>query len=361
MEPPAAPPEEQALSLGVAPVLAGCGTPTIDGVLSPGEWDGAVPMRHAVMAPGDSWPSEATIPAEVRAWTDDRNLYVALRLGMDTSAISPVGQELDVRLQDNDALTFFWEHTGPASFEDGFVWSCILPSGFQTECYNPDTEGWKADLLDGTIDGGGAIHFADGETTIELWHPYADGDPRDVQRTAGQSVSIGFALTLAGQLCSDDGSVCLTIPYTVPLFGDAFLLGGCSAPPPAPQVVEVRVDAPGAPLPTIEFGGKDPVTLVVMGSAAFDVADVDPTTLFVTGERVEVDAQGHPQSSVEDFDGDGVDDLVARFDGEYICAASGDGTLTLAGRTRGGRLFQGSDAVRCHWDPGRRSAGAAPP
>ncbi len=55
-------------------VLSGSGTPTIDGVISPGEWDNAGFADFPV-----NLPEGGTTPGRVFAMNDASNLYLAIR------------------------------------------------------------------------------------------------------------------------------------------------------------------------------------------------------------------------------------------------------------------------------------------
>ena len=62
--------------------LYGAGTATIDGSLSPGEWDGARRLDFAARVPAHD--GGATIPATIRAMNDGTTLYVSLQVGRAT-------------------------------------------------------------------------------------------------------------------------------------------------------------------------------------------------------------------------------------------------------------------------------------
>jgi len=61
-------------ALNAENILAGFGTPKVDGVLSPGEWDGAGFLDVAVNV-----PEGGTTPGRIYVLNDDTNLYLALR------------------------------------------------------------------------------------------------------------------------------------------------------------------------------------------------------------------------------------------------------------------------------------------
>ncbi len=337
---------EREASIHWAPVLAACGTPTVDGVLSPGEWDGAVADAFTLRLDVSEDP-EAVVQAEIMARSDDENLYVALRMGADASAYE---NDLRVTLHANgsddgdDRLRYSWPAGSQpqALFEDEFLWDCLEDTGaliVQRRCANPDSEGWMADLLNGTRDGGGAIHFGDGETTIELWHPYTGRDPRDIARTAGQLIHASFELDVARDCTPGAPGSCIARNY----FSTQFFPEGCTAPAADPHVVAIRVGTSGEPLPTID-DSMPTFTVTILGSGAFDVREVDPSTLFFTRAPVMRDRSGAPRASVEDVNGDGIDDLIAHF--RPIDLASFYWDTALAGRTRAGLRFHGSIPVR---------------
>jgi hypothetical protein len=84
-----------ARSLVAAPVVSSCGTAVVDGVLSPGEWDGTVSVRFGAVVPESAGGGE--IPGTLQAMSDDVNLYVAVRLELPTPAFDQSHYlELDV-------------------------------------------------------------------------------------------------------------------------------------------------------------------------------------------------------------------------------------------------------------------------
>lgn len=352
-------PWERQASIEAVPVLAACGTPTVDGVLSPGEWDGAVAVRFDLDLPSTSEVG-AVAPAEIMARSDDENLYVAFRLGADTSAY---GHRLSVTLDANgsgtaddgdDQLEYSWAaggSGGQALFADEFLWDCLLGPGARSICDTPDPGGWLAELLNGTHDGGGAIHFGDDETTIELWHPYTGRDPRDVERTAGQVIPavFSFDLTDGCDLGGIFGPYCGATTLFPSSRYESIFPEACTAPAADPHVVAIRIGTSGEPLPTIDIVPGDAersVAVTVLGSNALDVRDVDPSTLFFMWAPVARDRSGAALASIEDVDGDGVDDLTARFRTLGLQYGYDGWYTSLAGRTRTGRRFHGWTLVR---------------
>ncbi len=348
---------EAAASLVVAPVHAACGTPAVDGVLSPGEWDGAVSVRFAAALPELTDGPDAVVPAEIRALSDDTNLYVSFRLGANTSQFAQShvvyldGDDSASLSAGDDALLYSWDRFGFQQFADDFYEECVIDD-HPALCSYLDTEP-PPEAPPGTSDGGAVIAFGDGETTVELWHPYTRKDPRDVLRAAGETLRMQFSIRLL-TVCDVDVN---DWPAAARCFGDTsfppwgsdyrpFVLG-CGGAPPEQEIVEVRIEVkPGDAMPTIPVGSEGSTVVAVLGSEAFDAALVDPASVWFAGAPVERNSQGAPRASIEDVDGDGRDDFVAHFVTAALELGPETREVTLAGRTFDGRRFHGTDGVR---------------
>ena len=73
---------------------------------------------------------------------------------------------------------------------------------------------------------------------------------------------------------------------------------------------------------------------------------VDPTTVTVANAPVKIKGKGTAQASIEDVDGDGLDDLVVHVLTEALELTEGDVEAPLTGETFGGTNITGSDSVR---------------
>lgn len=353
--PPADPPptaSDAQRSLEVAPLASPCGTPTVDGALSPGEWDDAVTVRFAATLPASQ--GGGVVPAEVRALSDDRNLYLSFRLGARTDALAQShAVELDADASGDvsagdDALVFSWQPTpwgdpaGLALFADDYRWACTV-GGQPVLCGTLDGDAEPAGIPVGTTDGDAAFGFEAAATVVELWHPYGGADLRDVRRRPGELLPMAFFIRLLDPCnewprCYGD--------TTFPVTGYREVRLGCGAPPADEALVEVRIDVkPGDVLPTIRLGaaGTTPVAVI---SGALDAAGIDPASLWFAGAPVARQQDGAPRAALGDVDGDGRPDLVAHFATAALQLTPADTTATLAGRTRDGRAFRGSDVVR---------------
>jgi len=83
--------------------------------------------------------------------------------------------------------------------------------------------------------------------------------------------------------------------------------------------------------------------VAILGSASFDVSDVDVTTLTFGpgGATPSHKAGGH----IEDVNGDGFDDLVSHYPTKDSGLSVGDTEACVDGETTGGAPIHGCDAV----------------
>ncbi len=111
------------------------------------------------------------------------------------------------------------------------------------------------------------------------------------------------------------------------------------------DVITVDIDIkPGSDPNSINTKNKGVIPVAILGSANFDVSDVDVTTLtFGPGGATPAHkAGGH----VEDVNDDGFDDLVSHYPTQDAGLSSGDTEACVDGATTGGMTIRGCDAVR---------------
>ena len=84
--------------------------------------------------------------------------------------------------------------------------------------------------------------------------------------------------------------------------------------------------------------------MAILGSDAFDVMDVDPSTLSLSG--LEVRTRKGPMCAVEDSNGDAFPDLVCHFQTDSDQWVDGGGLALLTGALFDGTAIEGTDAVR---------------
>lgn len=175
----------------VPPTLTGKGLATIDGVLSPGEWDEAGVFNLSVRVPGGG-----TTPATLYVMNDNLNLYVALRFNRtfvdpgNTLAFEFDNNNNGVAENGDDVFGF----TPPIFFDDYRTNAPPCPSGSDpASCGPSDPEGG------GTVDGQGAFLNNGTFSIYEMSHPLNSGDiGHDFVLNGGQTVGFFLSLRMIG-------------------------------------------------------------------------------------------------------------------------------------------------------------------
>ena len=91
--------------------------------------------------------------------------------------------------------------------------------------------------------------------------------------------------------------------------------------------------------------GNGVIPVAILGSATFDVSDIDIGTLVLDGQEVSVRGKDKIMCHLEDSNGDGFTDLVCQIEDEDGTYAQGDGTGTITGNLNDGTPIQGSDSI----------------
>jgi len=94
----------------------------------------------------------------------------------------------------------------------------------------------------------------------------------------------------------------------------------------------------GANKPSCEIECQDYISGAVLGSATFDVQQINAASLSLGTLKVLLNEDGTPQCSIADVSDDGYDDLVCRF----------ENTIQLTGELNDGTLIEGSDTICCY-------------
>ena len=309
------------------PLLSGSGSATIDGVLSPGEWDGAGEFNFAASV----LPSEGggTNPATLFIMNDTINLYLAVKVVRST--LRPlfgghsVGFEFDndhdgVRETGDDALVF-----NPPTLFDNFRTPC-QPGGAPAGCGFFDTQ------FGGTNDGEAVVINNGVFSFYEISHPLDSSDDlHDFSLSLGDTVGFHFML----RFCDTQGCVDSHVPTSGPSsFGDIVI---------AISFIEVDIDIkPGSDPNAINPAGRGVIPVAILTTDTFDATTVSPITVRFGPAGASLEHQlGH----LNDADGDGDLDLVLHFPTQDTGIQCGDTEASLTGETFGGQSIQGSDSV----------------
>jgi hypothetical protein len=173
-----------------AQVLSAAGTPTIDGVKSPGEWDGAASRSVFSSFPGST----------LYVMNDDQNLYLGIEVLGDTDL---TGTDAVSALFDNDRDLVFTQYDDQVRLRTGDY----LDLHYET--------GTGFGVVDPLQNGGGAVGRAGGANFFEISKPLNVGDPRDFALVTGDRVGICLLYRNNGSGSSPGGdhpSGCLTAP-----------------------------------------------------------------------------------------------------------------------------------------------------
>ena len=187
--------------------LSGSGTPTIDGVMSAGEWDGAESVLFPVNIPGGG-----TVTGTLSVMNDAANLYIAVRFNY-TDVVNTA------------YLNFDNDHDG--TWEAGEDQLRINPSiGFK-DAVHP---GVVDTGVGGTNDGAGAFSNSGGVTVYEFSHPLdSTDDANDFSIGAGDTVGFNIFVRLiasGGSWPDDYGDTYFPTPWSygdITISGEAFI------------------------------------------------------------------------------------------------------------------------------------------
>lgn len=130
-----------------------------------------------------------------------------------------------------------------------------------------------------------------------------------------------------------DDDVPLSSPIPTPFAGPQFLSCG-------PTITPIAIDIePNSSKNCINTGSKQLVKVAILGSATFDVTQVDPTSVFVLGTNPTT-------SRIEDVNGDRKPDMLFFLRGREIVPDCGASTAALTAQSlNGDLLFTGSDRI----------------
>ena len=216
----------------------GSGTATIDGVLTPGEWDRAAQRAFAAAAPAND--GGGAVPVVLLAMNDAGTLYLALQIRRPHTGTTTAGFDFDNT------------HDGAlGSGDDSLVTNPdpFFPPTLFDAYHQTAVSGSRADTSDsGTNDGSVAVSGAGGATVIEIAHPLDSADDRhDFSVRPGSVVGVRHFLRLWSLTpACNQGPSCYAdtwFPGPTPNdFGDVVV---------APDTVGPETSIDGGPLPGV--------------------------------------------------------------------------------------------------------------
>ncbi|HEY8155769.1 MAG TPA: SBBP repeat-containing protein [Myxococcota bacterium] len=160
------------------------------------------------------------------------------------------------------------------------------------------------------------------------------------ESAAALAVDAAAGIHVAGWSNSSDFPTVNPLQSTLAGYRDAFV---ARLDDVIPTQLEVDIDIrPRKTRNEIPLRSHGVVRVAILGSDAFDVADVDPSTLAFGPASA---APVHPNLRPRDVNGDGRKDLVSRYRIQATGIAAGDTSACLTGETLDGRPFDGCDAI----------------
>ena len=97
---------------------------------------------------------------------------------------------------------------------------------------------------------------------------------------------------------------------------------------------------------SINLGSNGVVPVAILSSVTFDATQVDPLSIRLASAPVKLKGKGTTMYTIEDYNGDGLNDLVVKVETSALELSSTSKTATLTGMTVSGVAIKGSDAVR---------------
>ncbi len=145
-------------------------------------------------------------------------------------------------------------------------------------------------------------------------------------------------------------------PETILDGGDGLQFPLHLAIPTPPPVIEAGIDIkPGSYPNCFNINGRGVVPVAILGSAIFDVADIDRSTVLFAGLSVRLRGNGAPKCSLKDVSGDfsstlegepdGFADLVCKFDDDPTAWSPDDGVACVTGELEDQTAFVGCDEI----------------
>jgi hypothetical protein len=113
-----------------------------------------------------------------------------------------------------------------------------------------------------------------------------------------------------------------------------------------PSVQEVAIDIkPGSTPNCFNINGHGVVPAAILGGASFNVADVNPASLYLDGLAVRVRGNKGPQCSFQNVNADAFIDLVCQFDDQPGNWVGGQAEGTITGALFDGTAIRGVDTI----------------
>jgi hypothetical protein len=332
-------------------VVSGIGTATIDGRITPGEWDRAGVVDFTFSTFLESHPSRMYV------MNDDTYLYIAVVITNEdfNESVGVQGDILHLYF-DNDHdgnIAFSNPEAGddflqaPIPYEGGFM------DGFYCKSPCPLPQAEQRDIYDGgTSDADAVVTHTDpvlghlGTYVYEFRKELDSGDAaHDFVLKAGDVVGV-----FVGYIDTPTGGVSGLLS-TWPGPNDCLSFGHRDGAPAcvgadiriATVSIPVQIDIkPGGTANSINLRSNGVTSVAVLTTPSFDAATVNPGTVLFGPNAVKAAAL---RSALEDVDADGDADMIFHFDTRALGIQCSHRSAFLIGRTAGGVSIEGVDSI----------------
>lgn len=127
---------------------------------------------------------------------------------------------------------------------------------------------------------------------------------------------------------------------------DGYSIAASSSSPPC-GAIEVQIDIkPGSEPNCFNNDGNGIIPVAILSSSIFNASTVDPLTVLLDGQGVQVvGKKGNLQSHLDDVNDDGLDDLVLQIEDIDGIYSEGDSVGVLTGKTYAGVDIFGEDTI----------------
>ncbi len=320
--------------------LSGKGSATINGVMSPGEWDNAAKVDFLANLPGSGG---GTIPATMYVMNDELNLYIAIKIAQPS-----FGPRMAFSVafdNNNNGILNDGEDVIMMVAGDGHLPELpAIPPKFEDDYGFTTAGGIWTSSTDSVQNISGSANYDGTVTIVEMSHLLCSKDPQDICLAPGSTVGFRAALSLYG-----------TAPTGV------FVMGALPTPPrvdtlvPAsgfgqiviPQVIVpgVTIDIkPGSSDNSINMKSQGKIPVAILSTPTWSApANVESASLTFGHDGTETRAAFC--NGDQDVNNDGIPDLVCHFPTQATGFQTGDTTGILKGKTKNG-AFTANDAVR---------------
>jgi hypothetical protein len=321
----------------------GFGTATLDGILSPGEWDNAVKIDFLANVPSSD--GGGTTPATLYIMNDGLNLYLAVKIarssfGSATQFISDFDNNDDGIMEDGEDGFWMSATNFGLMFVDTYLFNCLASATDPANCKKAsDTDSAQGIQPAGTND---VAVFAknDGAVTIiELSHLLNGKDTlHDFSLKPGNKV--GFHHTLRLYSITPDRSGTTYADTKIPASGEGQITLASRV---VTRIIDIK---PGSRENSVNRNSEGKIPVAILSTADFNASQLVDRNSLTFGRKGDEKSLAFCNEASADINGDGIPDLICHFTTHLAEFQPGDTIGIVNGQTTDGARFTAQDSVR---------------